>query len=130
LVDSHLAQVSAKAGLEKAELVRRQRLPATRRGHHAIGTIRLLSYRCRSGSVDGEATEIVIEAGQRHALAPSRARLGHAGRSKAGKHRLSGRVSLLREYPHIPPSNRCGVRQAERIAYPAGGTPASASAAA
>jgi hypothetical protein len=129
-MDSHLAEVSAKAGLEKAELIRRQRLPSTRRGHRAIGTIRLLPYRCRSRSVDGQATEIVIEARRRHALATSRARLRHAGRRKAGKYRLSGRVPLLREYSHILSPNRCGIRQAERIAYPAGGTPASASAAA
>src|SRR6478752_2412052 len=70
LMDSHLAEVGAKAGLKKAELIRRQGLSSTRWGHCPIDcTVRPLSY---SRSVYGQSAEIVIEARRRHPLATRR----------------------------------------------------------
>jgi hypothetical protein len=66
-MDPYLAEVSAKAGLEKAEQIRRQGLPSTRWRHRPIGgTIRLLPI---SRSVCRESTEIVIEARRCRVLA-------------------------------------------------------------
>src|SRR6185437_11776364 len=72
-MNSHLAEVSAKAGLEKAELVSRQRLPSARWRPRLVGR-----------PINGEPTEIVTEARRGRPFALRRTRFPDAGRSAAG----------------------------------------------